>query len=252
MHKRLNSDELDLPFRGPIEEIRDLSQGRTNKSTLIRAEGSQWVLRIGSPKAQQLGINRAREEIVWRCAADAGVAPAVAYCSLEREILITEFIDGVHWQPNALRDDGNLEKLIDFVEQVHKLKIPIAVTDYYEHAENYWLQLEAANYRVPDSIKTMRDHVLRRRTVSAGIKLCHRDITPANVIDYRGRLYLLDWEYAARGDPAFDYAAIANEWDVSTSRLLSGSGTTKADFAVADLLYRYTCALWELLNDSFN
>jgi thiamine kinase len=256
MHNALNFATLNLPFRGPIEEIRDLSKGRTNKSALIRAEGALWVVRSGSPHARHFGIDRTQEEMVLQSAANACIAPRVAFCSVEREILITEFIDGVHWQPNALRDAARLEKLIDLVQQVHELAIPIPVADYYAHAESYWLQLVATNQRIPDPIKAMREQILRqqqaRRSAHTKPKLCHRDITPANLIEYQERLYLLDWEYAARGDPAFDYAAIANEWDVSTRQLLSTSGATETDLAAAGLLYRYTCAMWELLNENLN
>ena len=38
---------------------------------------------------------------------------------------------------------------------------------------------------------------------------CHNDLLPANFINDGARLWLLDWEYAGMGDPAFDFANFA-------------------------------------------
>ncbi|MFT4582372.1 MAG: thiamine kinase [Gammaproteobacteria bacterium] len=244
--------QLDLPFLGPIVEVRRLSHGRTNESTLIRADGQLWVIRIGSLKAQQFGINRVHEEQILRCAGAARLAPQIAYCSIEHDVLITEYLAGVHWQPSALHDARNLERFTRLIQRVHDLPVDLPITDYFQHAENYWRRLVEMNCAVPDNIATMRDRVLEQQqsspSLAARVTLCHRDITPANVIDYDGQLYLLDWEYAARGDPAFDYAAISNEWGLAIEVLLNSARTSRPALESADLLYRYTCALWELLD----
>jgi thiamine kinase-like enzyme len=38
---------------------------------------------------------------------------------------------------------------------------------------------------------------------------CHNDLLSANFLDQRGRLILLDWEYAGMGDVTFDLANFA-------------------------------------------
>lgn len=39
--------------------------------------------------------------------------------------------------------------------------------------------------------------------------VCHNDLAPANIIFREGRAFLIDWEYAAMGDPMFDIASYA-------------------------------------------
>jgi thiamine kinase-like enzyme len=56
--------------------------------------------------------------------------------------------------------------------------------------------------------------------------LCHHDVHGGNiVIDPALRLWLVDWEYAGLGDPAFDLASFASQHGLSLgeSRLLHAS-----------------------------
>src|SRR6185436_20181294 len=43
----------------------------------------------------------------------------------------------------------------------------------------------------------------------AELKSCHNDLLPANLIDVAGGLRVIDWEYAAMGDPYFDLGNFA-------------------------------------------
>ena len=247
-----NWRDLDLPFSGAIREIRKLSGGRSNDSTLIQADGQHWVLRLGSSNDSIFGIDRHSEEINLRLAAKAGIAPQVAFCSVAHGVLVTEFIDGTHWPADTLLNPEKLEIFKTLVYNLHALQTPTRATDYYRHAESYWSQLVEARLNIPNDTRALRDQVLENKaatiTKPAATRLCHRDITPSNVIEREGRLYLLDWEYATRGEPSFDFATIATEWLVSNEQLLKGTDISAAQLKSAQMLYRYTCQLWELLN----
>jgi len=244
--------ELDLPFHESPRVLRDLPGGRSNKSTLIEADGQRWVVRINSSKSAFFGIDRHAEESILRIAAAAGIAPAVVYCSVSSGVLISEYIDGQQWRADALSNAQNLEKFFAVVRVTHGLQTATPVVDQYQHAENYWNSLLAAQFVATDELLSERDQILSERSkdtssVNANV-LCHRDLTPLNVIEGNCRLYLLDWEYAARGAAAFDFASIAAEWDVPSDTLVANFQLNRGELERAQALYRYTCHLWEALD----
>ncbi|RRJ85185.1 phosphotransferase [Aestuariirhabdus litorea] len=49
--------------------------------------------------------------------------------------------------------------------------------------------------------------------------LTHHDLHPGNLCGAPGKLVVLDWEYAARGNPWFDGAALNREFSVSAAEL---------------------------------
>ena len=86
--------------------------------------------------------------------------------------------------------------------------------------------------------------------------ICHNDLTAANVIDVGG-LQLIDWEFAAPGDPFFDLAVVVahHQLDASTrAHFLTAYLGREDKTAMADLnrwcaVYRSLRALWESLQD---
>ncbi len=67
----------------------------------------------------------------------------------------------------------------------------------------------------------------------------------ANFVGTPGRLYLIDWEYAATGLQIMDYAAFATEWQMDDATLLAKTGCDPEHFNMARTLYQYLCSLWD-------
>ncbi len=246
--------DIGWPDRPSVE--RELPGGHTNQSFLISADEQLWVLRLNGQHSNTLGIDRTREAAIVEHAAAAGIAPAIAYCSPERGLLVTEFIDGRHWHADTLVDPERLACLLDLVKRVHMLKVDLAPIDYFVHAEFYWTRITEGQRGIPDSLRRERDLMLKHCELKCArnthTQICHHDLNPANIIDQNGRLYLLDWEYAACGSPAFDYAAISTEWGVPIERLHGYVGIDSATLNDAARLYQYICRLWALLNEGSN
>jgi thiamine kinase len=243
----------NVPWTKPPCLERELAGGSTNRNYLIRADERLWVLRINGRNSKTIGIDRRRESAIVKCAAAAGIAPAIAYCSPESGLLITEFIDGRHWETDELDDPERLGRLLDLVTRIHELEVEATPIDYYAHAERYWVQLVSARFDVPDTLRRERETLLEQLITNHSDKpythLCHHDLNPSNIIDQNGRLYLLDWEYAAYGSPAFDYASIGAEWGVPIERLPRYVGIDAGALNDAARLYQYICRLWALLNE---
>lgn len=242
--------ELGLPFdREPIL-IASLSGGTTNHNYLIDVAGERLVLRLNDPHSSLLGIDREREAVILTAASDAGLTPQVIYCSPEHGLLISEFVAGRHWRGGDLAAGGRREQLRELLEAVHGLAIDLPDFNYVEHVDRYWRQLTAAG-RVTDDKAELEHQVMlskaaQLQSVSVERRLCHHDPLPANVLESRGRLYLLDWEYAGLGNPLFDFAAVSVEWQVSGEEL-GVDEEQQTQHRLAMQVYRYVCALWRLL-----
>jgi len=74
--------------------------------------------------------------------------------------------------------------------------------------------------RAFDDAKKVADRIEARRGSYARVA-CHNDLLPANFVNGE-RLWLVDWEYAGMGDPAFDLAnfAVNNDLDEDGDREL--------------------------------
>jgi len=245
----LNWREWHLPFESEPVFIRPLSSGRTNKSYLVRADGSLYVIRIGAVNSRELGIDRKQELAVMDKAGEAGLAPRVLHASPDQGLLVTEFLDGRHWQPGTVRDPDKLSMLLNLLERLHAIEVRGDSFDYHAHLLHYWEILEANGIRAGDELLVQRERMLQvAQAVRDSTVLCHHDPNPGNVLLYADALYLLDWEYAAPGWRALDYAALAMEWGIATDGPSLPGGLDRREFEAACGMYRHLCGLWSCVN----
>jgi thiamine kinase-like enzyme len=77
---------------------------------------------------------------------------------------------------------------------------------------------------VPDAFAHAHETagLIERRRQGAPLRSCHNDLLAANFIGDGERLWIVDWEYAGMGDPAFDLAnfAVNNGLDEDGDRVL--------------------------------
>jgi thiamine kinase len=243
-----NWDNWGLPFDNKPKLIRKLKTGRTNENFVIEAENKLYVLRLNAINSVELGIDRHRELRILSSASDAGLAPELLYCSIEQGVLLTAFIDGQHWQTSLLSEPEKLASLLEGIEDIHSLDLADDIFDYLEHAENYWQQLLKKNSDISDKLHRQREKILslvKEKIFQPGI--CHHDPNPLNVISQSGKLCFLDWEYAAYGWLAFDYAALSVEWNIPLQNISLPDGISTEETTHALELYLYLCELWSCI-----
>ena len=241
-----NWERLGLPFQTSPRLLRALSAGQTNRSFLIGADGERFVLRLNAPDAATLGINRQDEARLLTAASAAGIAPAVIHCAPEHGLLITEFIDGRPLHRDDV-DRRQIHQLVELLEAVHTLPVELPAFDYAAHAQEYWQHLVVADVPIPPALVKQRKPAMDQLAMLVGPGRrhpCHHDPVPGNVLQHDGRLLLIDWEYAGYGDPAFDWAALVEEWAVPAAALPVVNATRAEALRSA---YRFLCALWSLL-----
>ena len=234
--------------------VRPLTSGLTNRSYLIAADKIQLVLRINSPISNQLDLDRAAEAQALQLADRAGLCAPVIYCDPQHRYLVTRFVTGIPLDSTAT---GALAKLAQLLGRIHQLPTIAAELNIEQKIASYWRSVERDD-PLFNPLTALQQKVLPHITaadaLSSGNVLCHNDLLQNNLIDSSdGRLYAIDWEYAASGDPFYDLAVIAEGHDLDHSarhNLLAAylqSPVTNADEQRLhhwQIIYRYIAVLW--------
>ncbi|MBO1519793.1 phosphotransferase [Oceanisphaera pacifica] len=191
---------LPSRFRG---QLIPLTGGLTNRCwKLITAECAYW-LREGSADTHALGINRAQELQAHQAAAKVGLAPNIHFALPEQGILLLDWLAEPDWQ-QVPRD---MSRLAQQVAHLHQLNADVPLLDIADQAAHYLRQLQPLPKALADFVPYFSQ---------AGVNLpfqpvlCHHDINAANVMG--SRPWLIDWEYAAYGDAAFELAVISDSF----------------------------------------
>ena len=240
-----------LPSGKAPRLLRSLPGGRSNASYLVEADGALWVLRINAAHPLP-GVDRIREARVLEAAVSAGLAPEVLHCNPESGVLISHYLDGRHWQAGDLEDKGRRNRLLKLIQGVSRLALVPPPLDYREHINHYLVQIEDRHIQLPQEIRRTQARLIgllkSPARNSASLVMTHHDLTPENIIEYNGRLFLLDWEYAATGPAAMDLAVLAREWRLEPEVLAGLRGMDTPAIKSALALYDHMCSLWRLLN----
>jgi len=205
------------PLRGRAWTLSPLAGGITNQNFMIQVEGSEgaageaFVLRIAGAGTERLGIDREREHACAVAAAECGAACEVIAFLPEHHSLVVRYAPGRSLAPRDLEDAALLARSVAALQLFHagsevpgRFRVPWTVAQYLKiaHEGGVRLPMEIARLatRLQSEMETIGVQSLRP---------CHNDLLPANLIDDGERVRLIDWEYAAMGDPWFDLGNLA-------------------------------------------
>lgn len=224
-----------------------LSEGRSNRSFLLVADDAKMVLRINSEATRLPGIERNEEAKIWQAASAAGIAPPLLHVDHQGRFLVSDYIEN-HLPPDPTGNEGFLKLTFDLLERCHSLDVDTKTINYADHIERYW-EIIAAQEQSPapallELRQPMHTRVNELQQSDSQTGLCHHDLVTANFVGGPERLYLIDWEYAARGFIVMDYAALAVEWGIEDAVMVKKTGLDPGLFALAKQLYSYLCKLW--------
>lgn len=180
------------------------SDGPTNENWLVERDGERYVLRLDKPEASRLGLDRHSEKAVCEAIAAAGLGPQPVHFDADTGVYLRHFVPGRSWTPADLENRDNLDKLAALLRRVHAL--PPAGRDFKP--------LKAAG-RYARQVGTAKAGELFGQAATAyallepaSPALCHNDLFCANILSTDAGVALIDWEYAAVGDPFFDLAVV--------------------------------------------
>ncbi len=118
---------------------------------------------------------------------------------------------GVPCGPEDLQDPGTLGRIAEILRRVHGGPAIPGTFSAFRTVEAYRQVALRSGVALPPALDG--GLALARRVEAvlppAPAVPCHHDLLAANFIDDGARLRLLDWEYAAMGDPFFDLGNVA-------------------------------------------
>jgi thiamine kinase len=263
-------DVAPPPTAGAAErEARDALRADTATATLAEASferipfglsnvawrvtpssGASVFVRLAAPHTEQLGADHRNECRVLSLAADAGVAPPVVRCDPSARVLVTQWVD-------AAPPPTDVEQCVvvaALLARLHTLALPAGVreVDFGRHAK--LLELALPPSRREPALEQVASGVFDRlHETRRALVFCHHDLHPLNLVwDRSGRPWLVDWEYAGRGDAAIDLASYASQHGLradARARLLqhylaAGGVPDARRLELATFVFDYVQWLW--------
>ena len=238
------------PLRG-AGIVRELGGGPASDSWLLEVSGRQFVLRIDQPAAHSLGLDRQAEIEVLMAVSAAGIGPEPVWADCAKGILVYTYIEGETWSRQDAGNPALLRELAVTLRTLHGLP---ALGRRFEPA------VAARRYASDIGTAAARRMSERAGKLAASLladsgrpALCHNDLVHSNII-HHGPVYLIDWEYAAVGDPFFDLAVVVQHHQLSSTvtevflqAYFGTVGTGQLEKLEAYCsLYDYLAGLWYL------
>lgn len=243
-----------IPVWNPteIQKVERLSGGWTNRNYRITCADRSYVLRVFGDATAQLGIDRRQEYETSVTAAEAGIAPNVRYWNETDGLLVTDYVEGVSYSPEAAAQPENVRRLALTLREIHSLRAAGAAFCPFERAKQWTeaarklgVEIPVEYEWIPPRMQAIRNGLCTPDTPSC---FCHNDFVRSNIID-SGRLWVIDWEYAGAGNPLFDLASVAMNWQPSEE---SEALLLQEYFGKNNALSASALAPWKRLYDYLN
>lgn len=247
-------------------QIQPLQGGQSlkNANFLVRyGDRDEYVLRVATRTAvTHLGVNRDEEIAAARAAADAGLAPEVLYADPATGHLLTRrVVGGRHWSATELREPAKRARAADALRRLHRITgTPGDTGAVFRRIEHLLASAAGLGLELPPGLpeqrRRLRDIEAQRTSDRDRMPpgLNHNDFWLNNFLDDGERLWLLDWEFAGRGDGLYDLATTAfagGYSDEETTRLLGDYGldrlSDRAALAEMKWVVLFFEAAWSLV-----
>jgi thiamine kinase-like enzyme len=189
-----------------------LGGGITNLNYRVDVEGKSFVVRIPGKDSELLGIDRQREHACTLAASQSGVGPQVVHYLEAEKILITSFIPGRAISMEEMGQPTTIRRVAESLRHYHSGPAFPGTFSVLGTILEY-LRISRSGAPLPLRIDWMVEQAKvidgALRAVTRPPRPCHNDLLLGNFIDDGHRIRIVDWEYAAMGDPFFDLGNFA-------------------------------------------
>lgn len=213
--------ELVPGWKGKDAVLTPLSGGITNRNLRVDIGKESFVLRKGGKGANLLGINRKNEHVISAIAARLGVGAEVVYSLPRRDIQVTRFISGKKITPRSAASPRMIKRIVRSLKRVHDgPKFP-GIFSPFETVRTYHRLAVKHKVSFPPILRKalgLMDQIEAAVGPATRLRPCHNDLLAGNFIDDGRRIRIIDWEYAAMGDPFFDLGNFAVNQQLSKAR----------------------------------
>ena len=204
----------ELADRGPFK-FQALAGGLTNRNFLLTGTEGRLVLRLNN---QAPGVDREREAIALTLASELGIGATIVANKPAAGYLLTEYIDGPVWTPEQARDPEAQERLGHCLRRLHQSVVDLPAFKPMVELRSYLQQPETRVLDYFDSLIVAVDELERLLETQAYYEHlpvpCHHDLVHRNILGQQD-LRLIDWEFAALGNPLLDLATFINYHDLA-------------------------------------
>lgn len=189
-----------------------LGGGITNLNYRVDVDRESFVVRIPGKDSELLGIDRRREYACTLAASQSGVGPEVVHFLEAGGVLVTRFIAGRGMSVEEIRRPTAIRRVAESLRRFHSGPPFPGAFSAFETVQEY-LRISRSGAPLPATIDRMVeraktiDEVIR--AVPRPLRPCHNDLLLANFLDDGHLIRIVDWEYAAMGDPYFDLGNFA-------------------------------------------
>jgi thiamine kinase-like enzyme len=185
--------------------------GLTNRSFLLRRGEDRAVLRLPGPGTERY-IDRRVELHNHEVAAALGIAPPILLA--DPDCLVTRYVEDARGlAPESFRDPAVIDAVGRLLARLHRG--PDAFQGRMELFPKTDQYLALAGTEAPAALLRLRELAEPARAALAAHPAIgvpsHIDPSPANFLQGRHGLFLIDWEYSAMCEPAWDLAGLAIE-----------------------------------------
>jgi thiamine kinase-like enzyme len=241
--------------------IQKIGNGLTNENYRVDLGPASYFVRCSRPENRLLGSILAREWQVAQIASEANLSPQALFYSPDDMVMISEFI---HARPINLQDPAVFPPFCSLVRKLHALakEFPnhfdpfVCIEQYIQAASEVHADIPAIFWEeVQPRLCQIQFFIIRPAAP------CHLDLYSQNVLDDGRRLFLIDWEYSAMGDPLFDLATLPSAdflSDVQMQYLLSvylersPTSIEMHDFFCMRILADIRWGLWSFLQEKIS
>jgi len=240
---------VERVWPGGVESVEPLGGGITNHNFKVVAGDEAFVLRIGGKDTELLGIDRGVEREATAAAAQLGIGPEVVAFVEPEGYLVTRFVEGETGKVTVAR-------AAELLSRLHAAPAITGGFDAFRVVEAYAATaagrgvMPTAGYT---TAKAIADRIERRRG-GHDLVPCHNDLLGANFVGGDDRTWIVDWEYAGMGDPAFDLAnfAVNNGLDEpGDAELLEAYGGADRDIHVLmRFMSDFREAMWGVVQEA--
>jgi len=194
-----------------------LENGLTNENWLFHINNKKYVLRLNANNAHALHLNRHAEWHIHQCISQYNLCQPYIFRQKNDIYWMRPFMEGHTLKENMEKshnflDESLLEKMAAKFKFLHSLPTSSSWPEinHKKRTEHYWNQILK-----PLDEKSGLKHALIKQQKSFDNKtvytsyvptLCHMDANTNNWIIDGKDIYLIDWEYAALGNPLWDLA----------------------------------------------
>jgi thiamine kinase-like enzyme len=194
-------------------ECRELAGGLNNRSFELVRGLERYLLRIRTAVGGAALVSAECECRLLQVIAAAGIGPEVRASHAEAGILVSEFLATARpWTAGAVRSAGNIARAAQLLRRLHAVDFALPPFDLRAVLARYLDSAPTACETAAELESWQQElrvlaHWYGQRFES--IAVCHNDLVADNILDDGNRLWLIDFEYAARAHPILDLANFA-------------------------------------------